>query len=595
MVTPVELVLGATGWALSKEVLGTLFERVVEAASGPASKTVTARLKSALKRWQTDAGIKQLHTRSKQICRVKTLWQVERELDLLDFYYPSKLTAGGGTAREIQSLTDLPVDGNVIVRGTVGQGKSIFLRYLSARELGAGTSVPVFLELRRLQGEQPLADAVVEELKNLGLAEADEDTFEVLAKSGRLALLLDGFDELAEARVSTLVAELETLSVRRPSLRIIVSSRPESALEHSPFFRVLNLAPLAPGEYARVIERIAHNPKLAKAIAAGVRSSHESIARLLTTPLMVSLLLVHYRVGQGIPENRVAFYEPIFQLLLQRHDKSKAGYVRPRHSGLSDSELRNFFNCLCFVTRKDRISVLKHHELTVIAARALKHLALNPGKADAVVDDIGRITCLLLHEGAEYRFLHKSVQEFHAASFVRDQPDNLVADFYAELQQRWSEWQHELLFLEAIDGYRFNRFFAVPLLERVVTTLPGANPSELGKALIGRLTLRVTFAPQHEVEHPRYPLDAVGWCLIHYFEGSSELLSAIYEAAARLVRRPADGPQRDVQVAELFGDIGEHPALLNDAARLGEKLAAGLERHRSRVHVVDDRKGLFEL
>jgi hypothetical protein len=400
-----------------------------------------------------------------------------------------------------------------------------------------------------------------------------------------------------ESRVAALVNELESLVVRREGLRVLVTSRPGAALEHSPHFRVVDLAPLAPGEYPKVVARIAHDAKQAEEIVDGVKRGHESIARLLTTPLMVSLLVVHYRVGQGIPENRVAFYDPIFFLLLQRHDKAKAGWIRPRHSKLSDHELRNFFNCLCFISRRRGISVIKEHELLGLATKAVSWLPLPGCKPESAIDDIARITCLLLRDGDEYRFIHKSVQEFHAACFVRDQPDPVATDFYGSLAPHWKDWTHELLFLEAIDSYRFNCYFAVPLLERVVSTLPGASPLELGRALIGRLTVRVSLAPELVVHSHSYPHDQVGWCLVQYFEGSAEFSASLTFAAEVVARRKGSrGESFDLALDELFAEIDhDHPELVRAAESLGSRLLEQLQSRRGRIHTVDERRGLLEL
>jgi len=129
---------------------------------------------------------------------------------------------------------------------------------------------------------------------------------------------------------------------------------------------------------------------------------------------------------------------------------------------------------------------------------------------DIAVDDIRRITCLILKDGAdEYRFLHKSVQEFHAACFVRDQPEGLSGDFYTAMQEKWADWQQELQFLEIIHKERYDRFFAVPMLDRVVSTLPGAQPREIGEALIGRLTIRLAMQPRSEFRSIIYPRESV--------------------------------------------------------------------------------------
>ena len=47
------------------------------------------------------------------------------------------------------------------MRGIAGQGKSTFLRYLTARELVIGERIPVFVELRRLTPAQSVIEAVI--------------------------------------------------------------------------------------------------------------------------------------------------------------------------------------------------------------------------------------------------------------------------------------------------------------------------------------------------------------------------------------------------------------------------------------------------
>jgi hypothetical protein len=71
---------------------------------------------------------------------------------------------------------------------------------------------------------------------------------------------------------------------------------------------------------------------------------------------------------------------------------------------------------------------------------------------------------LILAEGEERRFIHKSVQEYHAALFIKDQPDSTVISFYQAMQTNWRGWTQQLEFLAIIDRYRFNKFFYIPQL-----------------------------------------------------------------------------------------------------------------------------------
>jgi len=577
-----------------------MLEALFAAIGDEAGQSGVAHAKSIFKRWQTKKVQDKLLERSRNLRKVKTIWQVEKEIDLVKFYYPSRVKSSTEPPKVVHRLQDFSFDGNLVVRGTVGQGKSTFLRYLAARELELGRRIPIFVELRRLARTQTVTDGVIEEMKNLGLEGADADIFDYLAKASRLVLLLDGFDEVDEEQASAIVQELENLAIRIPDLRMIVTSRPENAIERSPHFRVFDLAPLGPTEYPKLIARITNDQALAEQIVDGVNRARESIGRLLTTPLMVSLLVVHFRVGQGIPENRVSFYEPLFMLLLQRHDSAKAGYRRRRQSNLSDSQLLTFFNCLCFITRRDGVSALRESALNGAAASALKWLKIDE-PPDGPIDDVRRITCLLLADGRdEYRFLHKSVQEFHAASFVRDQPDTLAGDFYSAMQRRWSDWQQELEFLKIIHQDRYDRYFAIPMLDQVVSTLVGAAPHDLGRALIGRLTARVMLRPQPQFQNIIYPRDPVGWCLMNYFDGSA-LHEGIAEASAQLggsaQRSSSAVDYCDIAVRDVLGVLApRHRAALEaESSKLGTRINSALDERKQRMHTLEERKGLFDI
>jgi len=589
-------VIAFAGVAATKAVLDGLFEAIGDEAA----QSGVAHAKSIVKRWQTKKVQERLLERSKNLRKVKTIWQIEKEIDLVKFYYPSRVKSSTEAPKVVHRLEDFSFDGNLVIRGTVGQGKSTFLRYLAARELEVGRRIPIFVELRRLTRAQTVTDGVIEEMKNLGLEGADADIFDYLAKASRLVLLLDGFDEVDDEQASAIVQELENLAVRVPHLRMIVTSRPENAIERSPHFRVFDLAPLGPTEYPHLIARITNDQTLAEQIVDGVNRARESIGRLLTTPLMVSLLVVHFRVGQGIPENRVAFYEPLFMLLLQRHDSAKAGYRRRRQSNLSDSQLLTFFNCLCFITRRDGVSALRGSALNGAAASALKWLKIDE-PPDGPIDDVRRITCLLLADGRdEYRFLHKSVQEFHAASFVRDQPDTLAGDFYSAMQRRWSDWQQELEFLKIIHQDRYDRYFAIPMLDQVVSTLVGAAPHDLGRALIGRLTARVMLRPQAQFQNIIYPRDPVGWCLMNYFDGSA-LQEGIAEASAQLGRDTQRSSSAvdycDIAVRDVLAVLEprHRNALEAESSTLGTRINSALDERKQRMHTLEERKGLFDI
>ncbi len=445
-----------------------------------------------LKKWTVNQTQRKIASKYRARRMVKTIWQIDKEVDLVDFYCPSRLIVDDKRI-VLNDLDDFPYSGNLIVQGTVGQGKSILFRYLTSRELIRGRAIPLFLELRRITETQTLCGHAIAELMSLGF-DADEKLLLFLAETGKVILFLDAFDEVKESHRGQLITEIEQLARRYDKLRILISSRPNSGIANSPEFRVFQLSSLQGNEYEDVVRRIAKPQAVASKIIEGVKRAGPAVRQVLDTPLIVALLVFRYNVDQSIPENTVAFYDDLFDLLLRRHDRSKAGYVRPRVSGIGDAKLHDVFNATSFLTRKADQGSFSFSQLQAFVQQALELLG---GKFDAaaVLRDIIDITCLLLEEGGECRFLHRSVQEFHAARFIATRPEEIAIRFYETMLQRRSPWYSELEFLEVIDRYRFLKYFSIPDSRR---TLDIPNDTETPPKLnISSALLQKVFGEMH--------------------------------------------------------------------------------------------------
>ena len=143
---------------------------------------------------------------------VKTIWQVDRRVNLNEFYYPSKIQIENSRT-EIGSLNDLPENGKLVIQGTAGQGKSIFLRYLTGQELKHGTTIPIFIELRKITERQNIELLIIEAIKELGI-DCDTSTVNFILGSGKCTLLFDAFDEIKADQVTDAITYIEGLCAK---------------------------------------------------------------------------------------------------------------------------------------------------------------------------------------------------------------------------------------------------------------------------------------------------------------------------------------------------------------------------------------------
>jgi hypothetical protein len=170
-----------------------------------------------------------------------------------------------------------------------------------------------------------------------------------------------------------------------------------------------------------------------------------------------------YKSYQQLPTKLSDFYDALFQTLLQRHDGSKPGFTRQRGCALDDNEYRQVFEALCILAKKRKLQTFDVRVMSEMAKDAMIQCGFN-ANASSFVDDIVKITCLIIRDGEEHRFIHKTVQEYYTASHIQRRPEAWADDFYSRVSKTNAsrEWEQKLGFLSEIDTYTYKRFFYLP-------------------------------------------------------------------------------------------------------------------------------------
>jgi hypothetical protein len=421
---------------------------------------------------QASVGIKKIDIRRKlpslseyidSVRLVKTLWQIDKPIDVESFYCDSHVllqTRRKTTRRKkINFVSDLNPKGNFVIQGIAGQGKSILLRHLFINQTALGTHIPIFIELRRIQKNETLSTHISRFLQMLNLP-SDTTMIQILLRSGKFMFFLDGFDEISDNQVMPIINELEYLTSISRDCQFIITSRLNSPITMSPFFNVVSLDDLQGNEYQKLVRKLSDSKKYANALIAKIKERGPDISELLCTPLLVTLLLIAYKSYQTMPGQLSEFYESIFINLLQRHDGTKPAFTRSRRCSLNDNQYRHVFDAFCFESKKQNTNLLSHQQVYSCVEQAMQLLDINED-ADAYINDIKGITCLLLEESGQYRFIHNTVQEYYSASFIKSWPEPSAIKFYQACQNEAKAftWTQELSFLRDIDPYRYNKYF----------------------------------------------------------------------------------------------------------------------------------------
>lgn len=343
------------------------------------------------------------------------------------------------------------------------------MRYLTYQEARQSKRVPIFFELRRLDENQSLEEAISLTINNW-IHLFSREHFVKIAESGNLVLFLDGFDELPHETVKRLLNEIEGWCERYPDMQLIISARPESEIQKSNYFKVYKLSSYRFHEQSKLIDKLVEEEKSREILKQAIKESTHEIKELLTTPLMVTLFVMTYRALSDIPKSQSEFYKALFSVLTSRHDKTKPGYKRQLSCNLNESQLQGIFEEFCYLTGNKSKLILSYDEAIEIIEKCLANQKTGGSPTD-IIEDFSKVVCLLLKDGLNYSFVHKSIQEYFYASFVSKKPERAQEKFYLEYSRNihlFFKIKGAIHFLEEANKYNYYKYFRLPVIEEYI-------------------------------------------------------------------------------------------------------------------------------
>ena len=425
-------------------------------------------VRKAYSRWQESTFPRRLARKIGGLALVKTLWKPDDDVSLLKFYHPPKIRSlDQRREKPVSSMTDIGSE-NIVIEGIVGQGKSIFLRWLAIEQAKNESNgrLPVFIELRTLHKGYLLRDAIYKVLESYEIS-IDDEAFEHLASSGKMILLLDAFDELDESLIRETLNQISFFSRKYDEMQIVITSRPGNEIQKVPGFKVTRIMSLKPDEYSKFLSKMGLSAVKNAAIVEAIKGNKGGLSNLITTPLMLTLVAIVYESEKEIPPTLPEFFERLFHIVLTKHDRLKDGFSRKRSSGLSDRKLQELFEAFCFMTIQCGYGrSLTGEQFSKVFKQAVDYSEDCRCDQEKFQSDIVKGACLMLEEGVDtVTFLHKSLMEYYAAAFIRHSTDEVAEMFYKAAGENQRAWREVVRFLSSIDSYRYSKEFALPQIE----------------------------------------------------------------------------------------------------------------------------------
>lgn len=355
--------------------------------------------------------------------KMKTLLYRHAAKDIYSFYECVGLNRNEDIIDTADINNVLKIGNKIIVTGTGGSGKSVMMKHFFLNILETTHYVPVLIELRGLNEYDEkginLEEYIYEVMGTLKF-KIERKYFEYSLETGCYVILLDGFDEVKNEISNSVTNQIVAMSKKYPENHYILSSRPLEEFMGWNQFEELHAMPLSKEQALSLINKIEYDQiikgKFYKELDEYLYEKYETFA---SNPLLLTIMLLTFESRASIPDKLNDFFEQAFTTLFHTHDATKGGYKRDIRSKLGYEDFKAVFSYFCFKSFFNSYYKFSENKaLEYIGAAKQKRIIDTYFNSMDYLKDLTNSVCMLIHEGLEFRFSHRSFQEYFAALYT---------------------------------------------------------------------------------------------------------------------------------------------------------------------------------
>lgn len=429
--------------------------------------------------------------------KIKTIIYRRERKDLYSFYEATGISYAGQTLSSSDINNLLEIDSKILVTGTGGIGKSILFKHLFLNSMEVTNFIPVFIELRSLNTlenkELNISNLIFKTLVSNGFR-LERKYFDDSLEQGAYIIFLDGFDEIHHDKKSSITEEIKVFCEMYASNQVFVSSRPSTEFIGWSDFSEFESLPLTKEQALSLINKIDFD-ETAKSIFSEEleKKLYEKYKSFASNPLLLTIMLLTFQKHASIPERLNDFYEEAFVTLFNVHDATKDSFVRDIRSGLSCEDFKLVFSYICFKSYfkgEYEFSETRLHELINSAKEKFKDkFSFN---VDDFQEDLVHSVCMLVKEGLEYRFSHRSFQEYFSAWYTCKLPDTTQEKLLDRWLRESSTIQTDSYFYMLFDlqSEKVNSIILKPVMENIISLYEKEGILSFLKTLFDKFSIK---------------------------------------------------------------------------------------------------------
>jgi uncharacterized protein (DUF924 family) len=458
-----EVGASALGASIAQEGFKKLASRVAESLITTAGKKLSALYDSFNVDFEPH-----LNATFERCANIKTILNRAEPIDLLSIYVNTNFVKGREEFDDIAVIDELRNNKRICITGRGGDGKTVFMKYLWLSLFNDPRGkIPVFIELRRINDltSDDLLAYIYRSVIDVN-SKITQSLFNAAIHAGLFVFILDGFDEVSRDKKDSVERQILSMSHSHPSATIVVSGRPDGRYDSWQMFANYRVLPLKKAQTIELLNKLSYDKSTKRRFIDRVKKDlYEKHQSFLSSPLLSTMMLLTFDQFADIPEKIYIFFDQAFDTLFLRHDATKEGFQRKKHTDLPIDRFKRYFSYFCMITYYDEKIELNETEIRSYAEKAFKANGVSV-TSEAFIRDVVESICIMQREGLNYVFTHRSFQEYFAAYCLSTFIESRFRDIAFQLVGRPNDTAISMLLDMQRD--KTETKFIIPTLEKVI-------------------------------------------------------------------------------------------------------------------------------